>query len=77
MSRTYKVGRNDYCPCGSGMKAKRCCAGAERDKGSRMMLFIVLAVVAGGIIAGIASFAGGGGSAPAGKVWSTEHGHYH
>ncbi len=23
-----KVGRNDPCPCGSGVKYKRCCAGA-------------------------------------------------
>ena len=23
-----KVGRNDLCPCGSGKKYKRCCAGA-------------------------------------------------
>lgn len=22
-----KVGRNDYCPCGSGKKFKRCCLG--------------------------------------------------
>jgi len=24
-----KVGRNDPCPCGSGKKYKRCCAGAR------------------------------------------------
>jgi len=25
---TPKVGRNDPCPCGSGKKYKKCCAGA-------------------------------------------------
>jgi methionyl aminopeptidase len=35
---TVKVGRNDPCPCGSGMKYKRCCLGKEvfetRDPGA-------------------------------------------
>ena len=26
---TPKIGRNDPCPCGSGKKYKKCCAGAE------------------------------------------------
>jgi hypothetical protein len=25
--RKYKAGRNDLCPCGSGVKFKRCCRG--------------------------------------------------
>jgi len=25
--RSTKVGRNDWCPCGSGRKFKRCCGG--------------------------------------------------
>jgi uncharacterized protein len=28
-ARTSRVGRNDPCPCGSGKKHKRCCAGAK------------------------------------------------
>jgi methionyl aminopeptidase len=27
--RTEKIGRNDPCPCGSGLKYKRCCIGKE------------------------------------------------
>ncbi|MHB8833897.1 MAG: SEC-C metal-binding domain-containing protein, partial [Desulfobacteria bacterium] len=26
----YKVGRNDPCPCGSGLKYKKCCI--EKDR---------------------------------------------
>ncbi|HJL16267.1 MAG TPA: SEC-C metal-binding domain-containing protein [Sandaracinaceae bacterium LLY-WYZ-13_1] len=29
---TPKVGRNDPCPCGSGKKYKKCCAGKERSQ---------------------------------------------
>ncbi|MEX1330004.1 MAG: SEC-C metal-binding domain-containing protein, partial [Desulfobacterales bacterium] len=25
--KTVKVGRNDPCPCGSGLKHKKCCLG--------------------------------------------------
>lgn len=28
---TAKVGRNDACPCGSGLKFKRCCIGKKED----------------------------------------------
>ncbi|HEY2527541.1 MAG TPA: SEC-C metal-binding domain-containing protein [Xanthobacteraceae bacterium] len=28
-SRRSKIGRNDPCPCGSGLKYKRCCAKAQ------------------------------------------------
>jgi len=27
--KTYKVGRNDPCPCGSGLKFKKCCLGID------------------------------------------------
>jgi methionyl aminopeptidase len=27
--KTHKIGRNDPCPCGSGLKYKRCCIGNE------------------------------------------------
>lgn len=26
-----KIGRNDPCPCGSGLKSKRCCAGKQAE----------------------------------------------
>lgn len=28
--KTFKVGRNDPCPCGSGLKFKKCCLGIDR-----------------------------------------------
>ena len=28
---TYKIGRNDPCPCGSGKKYKQCCANSPTD----------------------------------------------
>jgi methionyl aminopeptidase len=31
--KTDKVGRNDPCPCGSGLKYKKCCAGKESPPG--------------------------------------------
>src|SRR4030067_468754 len=31
----YKVGRNDPCPCGSGLKYKKCCLGKSKAGSSR------------------------------------------
>lgn len=31
-ARGAKVGRNDPCPCGSGLKYKRCCLGRDRER---------------------------------------------
>lgn len=28
-----KIGRNDSCPCGSGIKYKKCCAGRQEAGG--------------------------------------------
>ncbi len=33
--RSTKIGRNDPCPCGSGKKYKKCCAGNAKDRGPR------------------------------------------
>src|SRR6056297_439464 len=30
--RSYSIGRNDSCPCGSGKKFKKCCARNNSDK---------------------------------------------
>jgi hypothetical protein len=30
---TVKIGRNEDCPCGSGMKYKNCCGGATGIRG--------------------------------------------
>ncbi len=78
MARHTKAGRNDLCPCGSGKKSKRCCqAKPSTGRSSKVMLGVVLAVIAGAVIAGIMSFNEGSTGPAPGKVWSQEHGHYH
>lgn len=76
-----KIGRNEPCHCGSGKKYKNC-HGAQSSVSNRTLL------IGGGLIAvalifwfgrGIIGGSGSGppGPAPAGKVWSAEHGHWH
>lgn len=80
MARASKVGRNDPCTCGSGKKFKHCCATREENPwGGRILMAIVLALVAGGVVAGVTSFTSDAGTTTpaAGQVWSPEHGHYH
>ena len=72
-----KTGRNELCPCGSGVKYKKCCEGKDHGGArNRMMLFAVGGAVLAAILAGIASFTGERSSGLT-QVWSTEHGHYH
>ena len=35
IKKNKKVGRNDPCPCGSGLKYKRCCLGKEDQEWQR------------------------------------------
>lgn len=79
MARHTKAGRNDLCPCGSGKKSKRCCqAKTKNGLSGKVLLGLVLAVIVGAVIAGIASFNDSPTVGPApGQVWSQEHGHYH
>ena len=79
MARTSKAGRNDDCPCGSGKKNKRCCQIKQESKrGSRVMTFVVLAILAGAIVAAVTSLGEDSTTvATPGRVWSPEHGHYH
>ena len=73
------VGRNAPCPCGSGKKYKKCCA----NKTARMSVSMRLAVVAvavcliGGLILILTQIDDFEPGAPAGRVWSPEHGHWH
>jgi len=74
------VGRNAPCPCGSGKKYKKCCA----NKAGKMSVSMRLAIVAvavcllGGLILILAQIDDvEPGVAPAGRVWSPEHGHWH
>jgi len=71
-----KVGRNERCPCGSGKKYKNCCVTAKtpRDWLTLALLAALIALAGGGLYA---AFSEDAPEAPAGKVWSEEHGHYH
>ena len=80
-----KVGRNDPCPCGSGKKYKNCHqneneASGGKDKalliGGWILLFAIIGAIGYYFNSKNASNRPAG-SAPAGQVWSEEHGHYH
>jgi hypothetical protein len=80
------VGRNDPCPCGSGLKHKHCCAGKPRwhERPTWTAAFIGLLLVASAVLAGLiltrpddGEVSGAPGPAPPGQVWSEEHGHWH
>lgn len=82
-----KVSRNEPCPCGSGKKYKNCHQNIESTTPNKNLTFVITAVIVVFIVlAGIGLFLGSGnnettakpeGPAPAGKVWSEEHQHYH
>ena len=75
--------RNDPCPCGSGRKYKHCCQGETswRDNNLVMGAGVVLLVVLGLLMIGLAFSGADQGSAPVdcppGQVWSEAHGHCH
>lgn len=75
-----EVGRNAPCPCGSGLKYKRCCATKEEQTtiGSRIALSFVALMLIGGAIFLLTSLDefGDRSAAPA-RVWSEAHGHWH
>ena len=80
-----RVSRNDPCPCGSGLKYKKCHEGKDAEKPTRagLLTTVLLGVlIVGGATAVILTFArGGAGSSRSGgrpgQVWSPEHGHWH
>lgn len=71
------IERNAACPCGSGLKYKRCCERKQRTGISPTAMALLLIVVLGAA-AGIMGYlrAPDNASAPK-RVWSTEHGHWH
>lgn len=86
------VGRNDRCPCGSGRKYKSCCIN-NTSRGMSRGLIALLAgigvIAAVGVVPSLigekssttsltpASAPASSRTAPPGKVWSAEHGHWH
>ncbi len=78
--KTAKTGRNDPCPCGSGKKYKQCCERKAAEKTTFLTKWIAVGVgILGLLVAvGIVVFTDDPGQdAPSGRVWSTEHGHWH
>ncbi len=82
-----EVGRNDPCPCGSEKKYKNCHMKEDKESKSRNKTFLIGALLLVFVIIALANFfidvkqkntsTRPEGPAPAGKVWSEEHGHYH
>lgn len=82
-----EVGRNDPCPCGSGKKYKNCHQKEEKTKRSRNKTYLIGLIILIFVVLAVANFvidmnepdrsSKPPGPAPAGKVWSEEHGHYH
>ena len=80
-----KIGRNEACHCGSGKKYKNCHQQTDVQKEgtnkNRLIGGIIVLIMA---LAGLALYFNAQssgtqapGEAPAGKVWSSEHGHWH
>ena len=79
------MSRNDPCPCGSGLKYKKCHEGKDAEKPTRsgLLTMVVLGLlIVGGATAVVITFAREGGKAlrtggRPGQVWSPEHHHWH
>lgn len=72
-----RTGRNDACPCGSGRKFKRCCAGTSPEhRTGRMLVIVVGGLLVAALAAGVASFDSDRQNSTTG-VWDPVHGHYH
>lgn len=80
-----KVGRNAPCHCGSGKKYKNCHQQIDdqkeaKSKKSIMIGGLALFVILLAVVLYLNTQSSGNaapGDAPAGKVWSPEHGHWH
>ena len=74
------IGRNAPCPCGSGLKYKRCCAlkSGKPSIGSRITLSVIGLMLLGGAVFMLFSLNNvDDESMTPRRVWSEEHGHWH
>lgn len=74
------IGRNEPCPCGSGVKYKRCCAlkPQKASLGSRIAISVIgLMLLTGAVFMLVSLNDDGGGTLQPERVWSEEHGHWH
>ncbi len=75
-----EVGRNDRCPCGSGLKYKKCCEGKQQtwSVGAVLVLVVLgLVFIVGGYALWVNLTAPDAPRAAQQRVWSQQHGHYH
>lgn len=78
-----RVGRNDPCPCGSGLKYKHCCEDKFdwRESPVLMGAGVLLLLLVGIVLLSMAFSGSDPGDAnrqcPPGQVWSEAHGHCH
>ena len=79
--KSAKADRNDPCPCGSGKKYKRCCAGKAENSPTPLSQWVLIGVVALVLAAAVSTLASSLRSdtndATPRRVWSQEHGHFH
>jgi len=74
-----EIGRNQPCPCGSGLKYKRCCAlkAQKTSLGSRIALSIIGLMLLTGAVMMLMSLDEIGNDPDRPRVWSEEHQHWH
>tara|TARA_B100000700_G_scaffold293935_1_gene355395 strand:+ start:460 stop:969 length:510 start_codon:yes stop_codon:yes gene_type:complete len=75
-----QINRNDPCHCGSGKKYKSCHGLKSKESPwKKVGIYGAIALVAVWFFKDVFSSVNNGNtrSAPPGKVWSEEHGHYH
>ena len=73
------VGRNEPCPCGSGLKYKRCCAlkPQKASLASRIAISIIGLMLLTGAVFMLVSLNDGSQGLQPERVWSEEHQHWH
>lgn len=73
------TGRNEPCPCGSGLKYKRCCAlkPQKASLGSRIAISVIGLMLLTGAVFMLVSLNDDGETLQPERVWSEEHQHWH